>query len=49
MLRGLFGNFIFACIARMLGGNHLNNLNVGALGGGLCEKARLPQSGEIKA
>ncbi len=25
MIRGLFGNFIFACIARKLCGNHLKN------------------------
>ena len=25
MLRGFFGNLIFAIIARMLGGNHLNS------------------------
>ena len=28
MLRGFFGNLIFAIIARMLCGNHLNNISV---------------------
>ena len=32
MLRGIFGNLIFAIIARMLGGNHLKTLTwVGGL------------------
>ena len=31
MLRGFFGNLIFANIARMLCGNHLNNLKEGII------------------
>ena len=40
MLRGFLGNLIFAIIARMLCGNHLNEdgdyISVGSLGNMLC-------------